>query len=57
MQYEPKGKCHDNAVAESFLASWLIMKTTSHAQRLRKASLNILKYFIIDNEDIPIWAT
>jgi hypothetical protein len=35
----------------------LMMKTTSHAQRLRKASLNISKYFIIDNEDIPISAT
>ena len=31
------------------------MKTTSHAQRLRKASLNILKYFIINNGDVPIF--
>jgi hypothetical protein len=34
-----------------------MMRTILRVHKLRKASLNIFKYFTIVNEDIPIWGT
>ena len=56
-----KGECHDNTVAERFFCSLETELVGDEdyftRQKLRKAYLNILKCFIVDNEDISIWAT